>query len=356
MYDITDNIMKEPDASRLDDFISISGTKMRLLARNGASPCSATNIPTDLVEANCIPSGFMVPKGWNQVVEYYKNIDDNSRWIPWSQPWVEPFKDENSKVEGRFGSTSFRLFSTQYSSLWHDVPIVSSVEDNVINMITEIPMFVAAKMELNKKEANNPIAQDLNKDGSARYYTYGVPFFNYGFVPQTWEDPSVVIDGKYGGDDDPLDVIELGSVRMEMGSITPCRVLGSLELVDQGEMDYKILCISLKDPQANQIHSLEDLEKLKPGIVEKLVIWLKRYKTSDGKGENVLRSDTPNDVPTSLGIIREQHGRWKALCGKTTERRLEYSLYGDSSAAEEISTQDVHDTGFWLDSKACRGS
>jgi 3'-phosphoadenosine 5'-phosphosulfate synthase len=46
MYDITDNVMKVPDESRMQDFISISGTKMRLLARNGAVPCRPTDIPT----------------------------------------------------------------------------------------------------------------------------------------------------------------------------------------------------------------------------------------------------------------------------------------------------------------------
>merc|ERR1712241_463618 len=108
MYDITDNIMKEPDPSRLDDFISISGTKMRLLARNGASPCSPTDIPTDLVEANC---------------------------IPWSQPLVPAPKAKNTKEEGTFGTISYRLHHNDYTSLWHDVSLTpdSSSEENVIN-------------------------------------------------------------------------------------------------------------------------------------------------------------------------------------------------------------------------------
>lgn len=40
-----------------------------------------------------------------------------------------------------------------------------------------------------KGEPHNPIMQDT-KDGKPRYYTYGVPFFNYGLLPQTWEDPT----------------------------------------------------------------------------------------------------------------------------------------------------------------------
>jgi 3'-phosphoadenosine 5'-phosphosulfate synthase len=89
MLDTTDNVMKVPDGSRLQGFISISGSKMRLFARIGAVLCSPTNIPTDLVEANCVPSGFMVPKGWDIVVDYYKNIDQTTRWLPWSQPHTD---------------------------------------------------------------------------------------------------------------------------------------------------------------------------------------------------------------------------------------------------------------------------
>ncbi len=31
--------------------------------------------------------------------------------------------------------------------------------------------------------------QDIGDDGHPRYYTYGAPIFNYGFLPRTWEDP-----------------------------------------------------------------------------------------------------------------------------------------------------------------------
>lgn len=46
------------DASRKEDFVFISGTKMRGLARTGQLP----------------PDGFMVPKAWQVLVEYYKSI------------------------------------------------------------------------------------------------------------------------------------------------------------------------------------------------------------------------------------------------------------------------------------------
>jgi len=341
MYDISDNVMKIPDEGRMQDFISISGTKMRLLARNGAVPCSPTDIPTDLVEANCIPSGFMVPKGWDGVVDYYKHADEAERWTPWSRPHVEPPVAPRTSNEGNFGSVTFRLKSLDHDSMWHDVPMKPSGQDEtIINLVTEIPKMVTAKMELQKERASNVISQDVNKDGSPRYYTYGTPFFNYGLVPETWEDPSVKSTAGYGGDNDPLDVMEFGSDPLLMGSITPCRVLGSLELIDEGETDHKILCIALSDKDAPSIHSMDDLERIKPGTLARLLDWLKRYKTSDGKGENNLASDTPKTVQESLAVIEETHARWRALCGH------------DGSSLSALSSKAQ---GFWLNSPGCRG-
>ena len=339
MYDITDNVMKIPDESRPKDFISISGSKMRLLAKNGAKPCSPTNIPIDLVEANCVPSGFMVPEAWEGVVDYYKHVEEN-RWIPWSRPHVIPTVSAKSTQIGSFGSTLFRLQSAAYDSFWHDIPLRPSDDETIINFITEIPLFMTAKMEVSKEHSNNPIAQDVNKDGTPRYYTYGTPFFNYGLIPQTWEDPNVKSPAGNGGDNDPIDVMEFGSEPLKMGEATPCRVLGSLELIDEGETDHKVLCIALTDKDASKIHSMEDLENVKPGTIAKLLDWLKRYKTSDGKGENALASDIPKTVAQTTQIIAATHLRWQSLCGK------------DGTSLMSLTSKA---SSFWLNSKGCRG-
>ena len=75
--------MKAMDPSREDDFISISGSKMRALARQGAVPCTDP-IPSDLLAANCVPQGFMVPTGWAIVCDYYQNVD-SGKFVPWSK-------------------------------------------------------------------------------------------------------------------------------------------------------------------------------------------------------------------------------------------------------------------------------
>jgi inorganic pyrophosphatase len=124
------------------------------------------------------------------------------------------------------------------------------------------------------------------------------------------------------------------------GSVSPCRVLGELELIDEGETDHKILVIALSDPLAASIHSMEDLERVKPGTLEKLKVWLKRYKTSDGKPENRLASETPRNAGQAMEVVAEVHSRWRKLCGK------------DGTMRSDLSSKTE---GFWLDSPHCRG-
>jgi len=164
-------------------------------------------------------------------------------------------------------------------------------------------------------------------------------------ISQTWEDPHVCTEreglGQVCGDNDPLDVIELGNTQLHMGSINPCRVIGSFELIDEGETDHKILCIALSNEHQQYIHTTADLDTYYPGKLNQLRDWLKRYKTSDGKKENTLASDIPKTVQEAMDVIAETHQRWRSLCGHDGA-----ALSALSHAASE----------FWLDSPGCRGN
>lgn len=56
-----------------------------------------------------------------------------------------------------------------------------------MNFLCEIPKETSAKMELATDEVRNPIKQDTKK-GKLRHYPYNINW-NYGMLPQTWEDP-----------------------------------------------------------------------------------------------------------------------------------------------------------------------
>jgi 3'-phosphoadenosine 5'-phosphosulfate synthase len=230
-YDKRDHVMKAKDESRPDDFIEISGSKMRKLAAQGATPCDVSNgkqIPSDLLAANCVPPGFMVQSGWDIVCDYYQNVE-SPRWVPYSVMNVDPHVAKETKSEGKYGTQDYKLYPTvkgKHVSAWHDVSLFANKEKALYNFIVEIPMYSTAKMEVMKDEPGNPIMQDT-KDNAPRYYSYGIPFFNYGLFPQTWEDPTYEDpDTKALGDGDPIDAIEIGD--------------GPL-----GECDYDDCCVVL---------------------------------------------------------------------------------------------------------------
>jgi 3'-phosphoadenosine 5'-phosphosulfate synthase len=219
--------------------------------------------------------------------------------------------------EGTFGRTDYKLHfkndKGEKISPWHDIPLHATANSSY-NFIVEIPKGIAHKMEVNKEERYNPIMQDTTHNGTrGRDYLYGVPFFNYGLFPQTWEDPSVKDESGNGGDNDPLDVIEVGAKQLPMGSVNPVRILGSLELVDQGEVDHKILALALADEDADQIHSVRDLQRVKPGVLDAIVDWLKLYKLPEGKAANVFSQEEPTSAEAAVQIVAETHERWQKL-------------------------------------------
>merc|ERR1719487_1103640 len=317
-YDKRDHNMRLPDPSREDDFISISGSKMRKLAAIGAKPCPP-QIPSDLIKAKCIPPGFMVQKGWEIVSDYYIR-QKTGDWKPYSkQLGGIPIADGcTSTAEFPFGHKNFAVTfkgadKVTPTSPWHDLAL--GLSGHFVNFVAEIPKGATAKLEGQKKIAHNPIMQDTKK-GALRYYTYGASFFNYGMLPQTWEDPAKKGFNGTVGDNDPLDVMDLSSRTCKVGEMRKVKILGDLELIDQGELDHKIIVIDAADPMAPRLRSAADIPRVMPGVLENLVDWLKMYKTTDGKEVNKLTSDKPTSAEDAVKVVADCHESWKALKAK----------------------------------------
>jgi len=317
-YDKRDHNMRLPDPSREDDFISISGSKMRKLAAIGAKPCPP-QIPSDLIKAKCIPPGFMVQKGWEIVSDYYIR-QKTGDWKPYSkQLGGIPIADGcTSTAEFPFGHKNFAVTfkgadKVTPTSPWHDLAL--GLSGHFVNFVAEIPKGATAKLEVQKEIMHNPIMQDTKK-GALRYYTYGASFFNYGMLPQTWEDPAKTNAAGHKGDNDPLDVMEVGSRVYKVGEMRKVKILGDLELIDQGELDHKIIVIDAADPMAPRLRSAADIPRVMPGVLENLVDWLKMYKTTDGKEVNKLTSDKPTSAEDAVKVVADCHESWKALKAK----------------------------------------
>ena len=110
----------------------------------------------------------------------------------------------------------------------------------------EITRGTTAKFEVETTRLNNPVVQDQKKkDGVKVLRHYGLtPMFNYGMIPQTWEN--CLLEDKVtglNGDNDPIDIVDMTPRDMGMLEVTNLKVLGALCMLDQGELDWKILAV-----------------------------------------------------------------------------------------------------------------
>ena len=184
-------------------------------------------------------------------------------------------------------------------------------------MVVEIPRWSNQKMEIATKEDLNPIKQDVKKD-LLRYVKNVFPhkgyIWNYGALPQTWEDPDH-IDPDTGckGDNDPIDVCEIGSKVHPRGSVIQVKILGVMALVDEGETDWKLIAIDVKDPDAAKLNDISDVEKEYPGFIRATREWFTIYKIPDGKPANQFGfNGEAKDRQFAEKVILETNQYWKS--------------------------------------------
>lgn len=136
------------------------------------------------------------------------------------------------------------------------IPLYSKDSDDhsICHMVCEIPKGTIEKMEVNFEETLHPIVQDTTDEGKLRVYKHSPMPWNYGMLPQTYEDPDVVCEysGK-NGDGDPLDVIDIGASTLCIGEVVKVKILGVLPLIDQDEIDWKVIGINVKDELAERL-------------------------------------------------------------------------------------------------------
>ena len=207
------------------------------------------------------------------------------------------------------------MFKTMKSDdkyfLYKDGKVVSFLndikykEDNVYNMVCEIPVNTLDKMEMSKLY-NNPIVQDL-EDNKPRKFKYGEIPWNYGFIPQTLEDKDIICDKlNLPGDGDPLDVIDVSDIKAKIGDIIKIKVIGIMPLIDEGEADWKVIGINIKDSLSNIIDSVSDLYPFQTNKIYDWFLNYKKYKEENKVGMNKFIQDKNLAVE-----IRKCHHQWK---------------------------------------------
>ena len=126
-----------------------------------------------------------------------------------------------------------------------------------IEAIIEIPVGTKNKYEVDKEHDKVKLNRVL-----ASAMTYPA---EYGYIDET-----------LANDGDPLDILVISSEATFPGCIVPARVIGCLEMYDNGYEDYKIIGVVDVDPRYRDITKLEDLSEF---TLQEIKNFFENYKT-----------------------------------------------------------------------------
>lgn len=140
-------------------------------------------------------------------------------------------------------------------NLLHDVKLGEMGKS--LNTFIEIPQGSMHKIEYNP-ELGTFILDRVEPEIFAKPV-------NYGFIPQSLDE-----------DGDALDTLVITSEPLPMGVLVKAKVLGVLNFVDDGENDFKIICIPEDD--RNDGNKMEDISDLSDVWKSKIEHHFSHYK------------------------------------------------------------------------------
>ena len=111
---------------------------------------------------------------------------------------------------------------------------------------------------------------------------------NYGFITRT-----------YSQDNDPLDVLVLCQEQLQPMSIVECYPIGVLKMLDNNEVDEKIIAIPFSDPNYNVY---KDISELPEHIFDEMRHFFTVYKNLENKETAV---NEVSNRATSVEIIKK---------------------------------------------------
>jgi len=242
----------------------------------------------------------------------------------------------------------FKNSGGELVSPFHDIPLFHDESKGIYNMVCEIPRWTNAKMEISTKDKLNPIKQDVKK-GKVRFVKNSFPYkgyiWNYGAIPQTWEDPNEVDEHtQQKGDGDPIDVVDIGFKTAYRGEVKQVKVLGIMAMIDEGETDWKVIAIDVSDPLAEKLNDIEDVYTHMPGLVEATHDWFRTYKmpASDNPPNEFAFQGKAKNKEFAVNIIKQTNDQWKALinsedgkkcgCTNTTVANSPHKVAADVAA------------------------
>jgi len=184
---------------------------------------------------------------------------------------------------------------------------INYFENKYYKMVCEIPKNTTAKMEITYED-NNPIKQDIFNN-KPRFFKKGIPW-NYGAIPQTLESKNHIYDETgLNGDGDPLDVIDISNIKLNVGDVITIKVLGILPLIDEGETDWKIIGININDLRSYKLKDFNDLSKKE---IDDIYDWFINYKLHSKNIKNsVGMNGQIEDLKLAIKIINDCNLHWR---------------------------------------------
>lgn len=141
-------------------------------------------------------------------------------------------------------------------------------QDGSYNAVIEIPAGTNEKWEISK---NGKILELEIKNGQPRIVDYISYPFNYGFLPKT------LLPLIEGGDGDALDIIVLSQKELPRASVVSVKIIGMLQIKDQGEQDNKVISV-LNNSRFSKLGNINELQENYPGILDIIQSWFSNYK------------------------------------------------------------------------------
>lgn len=161
-------------------------------------------------------------------------------------------------------------------NIWHDIK-KDRIQKNHFISVIEISKNGRNKYELDKETGMLRLDRVL--------YTSTHYPANYGFIPRTYAD-----------DNDPLDVLVLCQSPINPMTLVECYPIGVVKMIDQDEVDEKIIAIVKNDPSLN---CYKDISELPKHIFDEISHFFNVYKTLEGKTtyvKEILNSEKAKEI------------------------------------------------------------
>jgi inorganic pyrophosphatase len=161
---------------------------------------------------------------------------------------------------------------------WHGLEAGEKLP-GIVNAYIEMTPFDAVKYEVDK--TTGYLRVDRPQLTSSMTPTL------YGFIPQTYCAALVheLSPKSECGDGDPLDICVITERPINRGEvILKARVIGGLQMVDNGEADDKIIAILDNDQFWKNVN---DISEVPPALLERLRHYFETYKLVPGQPSDV---------------------------------------------------------------------